>query len=114
MNMGSLSFEEFADFVRSQCGISRKKKITPESKFEDDLGVTGDDGVDLLRATERRFDIQLSDAEHGYRPTFDLGPDEFLFHSEGWFPTPGSVREFKVGDLYGAVLKNLKTGINAL
>ena len=105
MNMSSLSFEDFADFIRSQCGISQKKKITPESKFEDDLGVTGDDGVDLLRATEERFGVRLLDAGHGYRRTFDLGPDEFLFNSEGWFPTPGSVREFKVGDLYSAVVK---------
>ena len=88
MNMSSLSFEDFADFIRSQCGISQKKKITPESKFEDDLGVTGDDGVDLLRATEERFGVRLLDAGHGYRRTFDLGPDEFLFNSEGWFPTP--------------------------
>jgi len=108
--MGSPSFEEFADFVRSQCGVSRRKNITSESTFEKDLGITGDDGVDLLRATEKRFDVRLSDAEHGYRTTFDLGPNEFLFHSEGWFPWPGSVREFKVGDLFDAVLKSQSRG----
>lgn len=98
--MDTLSFAEFADFIRSQCGVSRKKNITPESKFEDDLGITGDDGVDLLKTTEKRFSIKLSDTEHGYRKTFDLGPNEFLFNSEGWFRLPVSVREFKVGDLY--------------
>ncbi len=108
--MGNLSFEEFADFIRSECGISRKRNITPESTFEDDLGITGDDGADLLEATEKRFDVQLSDAEHGYRRTFDLGPDEFLFHSESWFRARGSVREFKVGDLYRAVLKSQNLG----
>jgi acyl carrier protein len=56
-NMGSPSFAEFADFIRSQCGVSAKKNITPASKFEDDLGITGDDGVDLLKATEKRFDV---------------------------------------------------------
>jgi acyl carrier protein len=106
MHMSTLPFEDFADFIRSQCAISRKKTITAESKFEGDLGVTGDNGVDLLRATEKRFGVQLSDADHGYRSTFDLGPNEVLFHSEGWFPTQGSVREFKVGDLYRAVLKS--------
>lgn len=31
------SFDEFAEFVRDWAGISRKKKICVESKFEDDL-----------------------------------------------------------------------------
>ena len=70
------SFEQFADFIRVQCGVSAKKNITAESKFEDDLGITGDDGYDLLKATEKRFDVRLSDAEHGYSHTFDLGPGE--------------------------------------
>ena len=108
--MGSLSFEEFADFIRSQCGFSRKKNITLECRFEDDLGVTGDDGADLLKATEKHFKVELSDAEHGYRKTFDLGPDEFLFNSEGLFRLPVSVREFKVGDLYQAVRKAQNKG----
>jgi len=25
-----MSFKEFADFIRSECGISRKKSMTPE------------------------------------------------------------------------------------
>jgi acyl carrier protein len=108
--MNSLSFPEFADFIRSHCAISAKKDITPESRFEDDLGVTGDDGVDLLKATEMRFGVQLSNAKSGYRETFDLAKDEFLFNSEGWFRFPGSVREFKVGDLYHAVRKAQKSG----
>ncbi|HEX6802135.1 MAG TPA: DUF1493 family protein [Terriglobales bacterium] len=109
--MGSLSFEEFVDFIRSQCGISQKKTITLESRFEDDLGVMGDDGDDLLKATEKHFNVQLSDAEHGYRKTFDLGPNEFLFQGEGLFNYEGSVREFTVGDLYRAV-QNASTDIS--
>jgi len=99
------SFEQFADFIRVQCGVSAKKNITAESKFEDDLGITGDDGYDLLKATEKRFDVRLSDAEHGYSHTFDLGPGEILFQGEGLFNYYGSVREFTVGDLYRAVRK---------
>lgn len=41
------SFEEFVAFIRDWAGISRKK-ITPETLFEDDLGITGDDGCELL------------------------------------------------------------------
>ena len=59
MRMDTLSFAEFADFIRSQCGVSAKKTITHESKFEDELGITGDDGVDLLKATEKRFNVPV-------------------------------------------------------
>lgn len=112
--MESLSFDDFADFIRQWAKLSRKKEITPETHFEDGLGITGDDGCDLLEATEKRFKITLSSAEHGYRKTFNLGPNEFLFHPEGFEPslpdllslagrpTP-LVITFTVGQLYKAV-----------
>jgi hypothetical protein len=46
-------FAEFARSIRVQCGLSAKQSITPESKFEDDLGVIGDDGYDLLKSDEK-------------------------------------------------------------
>ena len=108
--MGTLSFADFADFIRSQCGIQQKKSITLESKFEDDLGVTGDDGLDLLKATEKHFNVNLSDSEQGYSRTFDLAPNELLFQGEGLFNYHGSVREFTVGELYRAVRKAQNAG----
>jgi hypothetical protein len=51
--MKDLPFDQFADFVREWGGLSRKKKIAPESEFEADLGITGDDGCDLLEARRR-------------------------------------------------------------
>lgn len=106
----TLSFEEFADFIRQWGRRSRKVRIVPETEFERDLGITGDDGCDLLKATEQRFKVALSSEEHGYRKTFNLGPDEFLFHSEGWpdlstlFGRPQPiVVSFTVGRLYDAV-----------
>ncbi len=82
--MKTLSFDEFAEFVRECHGLSRKKQIAPETKFEDDLGITGDDGADLLEATEKRFNVSLCSKEHGCRETFNLGPNEYLFHPEGF------------------------------
>ena len=113
------SFEEFAAFIRDWAGIPRTK-IAPETLFEDDLGITGDDGCELLEATERHFGVCLSSPEDGYRRTFDLAPHECLFHGEGmgwgganviglFRPSlPPSVRAFKVGDLFEAV-KNAPT-----
>ncbi|MGA9672934.1 MAG: DUF1493 family protein [Terracidiphilus sp.] len=115
--MGSLPFEQFADFIRESCQISQKRRIAPETQFERDLGVTGDDGVELLEATEKRFNIRLATEEDGLRKTFNLGPNEYLFNSEGFGlfpfrsfsifgrnPTP-TVRAFTVGELHDAVLK---------
>ena len=46
-------------------GCSVRKKILPETQFERDLGLTGDDGDDLLEATEKRFQVRLGNEEQG-------------------------------------------------
>jgi acyl carrier protein len=114
--MEDLSFDQFADFVREWRRLSRKRKIEPESEFEADLGITGDDGIDLLSATERRFDIRLCSEEHGFRETFNLGSNEFLFHSEGFGPDVPTlvgrpspmITAFNVGELYRAVQEAMR------
>ena len=114
--MKSVSFGEFADFVRDWGAFSKNKQIDPETQFDRDLGITGDDGSDLLIATEKRFGVGLSTAEDGYRKTFNLGTHEYLFNSEGFGVVPelvsifstSTVRAFTVGELYGAVKKALE------
>jgi len=111
------SFEELADFIREWRGISRKKSIVRETQFERDLGITGDDGGELLQVTEKQFNVTLASDEDGYRKTFNLGPSEYLFHSEGFGPFPfellsilspaPTVRAFSAGELYDAVVKEL-------
>ena len=112
----SLTFDEFARFIRQYWAVPARKGITPETRFERDLGLTGDDGDDLLLATEKQFGVALCSDETGVRETFNLEPSEFLFHSEGLelFPFEMTslfgtaahfVREFTVGELYEAVRK---------
>jgi hypothetical protein len=106
------SFDQFSAFVREFSQIPRKTAITTSTRFEKDLGITGDDGTDLLEATEKRFGVELGSEAHGKRPSFNLGVDEYLFHGEG-FDLFGfvrrlrgngrTVREFTVGELYNAV-----------
>ncbi len=118
LERGTPSFEQLADFIREWARIPRRKPITPETLFEDDLGIAGDDGCELLEATEKHFRVCLSSPEEGYRRTFDLAPHEFLFHSEGlgwdWseivslFRTSAmspSIRASRVGDLFQAIKK---------
>jgi hypothetical protein len=105
-----------ADFVREWAAIPTRKPIVPETLFEDDLGITGDDGGELLEAAGKHFGVCLSSPEEGYRRTFDLAPHEFLFHSEGpvWglsditgvfrpSAIPASIRAFSVGDLFETI-----------
>lgn len=119
-----LTFEQLAEFIRESSGISQRKAIAPETQFERDLGITGDDGCELLEAVEEHFATPLHTEEDGYREIFSLGANEYLFHSEGGFlPLFNSqpiitlfgsessqfgsenVRAFTVGDLYNALQK---------
>ena len=42
--MDDLTFDEFADFIREYWQVPDRKRISPETQFERDLGLTGDDG----------------------------------------------------------------------
>jgi acyl carrier protein len=119
--MDEISFDEFASFIREWSSISHKKLITFETQFEFDLGITGDDGADLLEAVEKRFDISLI-TEEGFREKFKLAPDEYLFHAEGGPSLFGrlfevqtifgngspTVKAFTVGELYVVVQEAVK------
>lgn len=112
-----LTFDEFAAWLREYRHIKFVKVISPETQFERDLGLTGDDGDDLLRATEKKFQVRLGNEKTGVRETFNLQPNEYLFNSEGWGPSPAEiislfskssatvVRNFTVGELFEAVRK---------
>ena len=101
------TFDDVADFVREWARVPAKRQIEPETQFERDLGITGDDGSELLDAAQKKFGADLAPE------TFGLGPNEYLFNSEGFelgaafvtlFTNP-SVRDFTVGELYQAVVK---------
>jgi hypothetical protein len=117
----SPTFDEFAAFIREYWSVSDRKAIALETRFERDLGLAGDDGNDLLEATEKRFGVTLCFDDTGVRETFNLGPNEYLFHSEGigfdgvspslLFSRGAAitVREFTVGDLFSAVRRARKS-----
>jgi hypothetical protein len=116
--MEDLTFEQFAQFIREYWHVSRRKPIGPETQFERDLGLMGDDGDDLLEEVAKRYEIEFTEE------TFDLKPNEQLFHDEASVlflgplamknllsldPSPDAreIRPFTVGELYKAVLKEL-------
>ena len=117
-NGTSPNFEDVADFVRRWALVPAKQTITLHTQFERDLGITGDDGGELLQAAQEHFKVDLADGGNGYRKIFDLGDNEYLFNSEGFSIGSGgtdmitlftntspSVRAFTVGELCEAIGK---------
>jgi hypothetical protein len=112
--METPSFDELAVFIRKWAMLPSDERIAPDTQFERDLGITGDDGGRLLHAIETHFDAQLATDEDGYRKTFDLKKNEFLFNSEAFplwellpFVRQSTVREFTVGELHTALEKSI-------
>jgi acyl carrier protein len=114
------TFNDVAEFVRDWARLPAKKQITPDTQFERDLGITGDDGDELLQAAQKRFKVNFTDGDNGVRTIFKLGPNEYLFNSEGFpspfggggiitlFSTPDTnftVRAFTIGELCVAIQK---------
>ena len=113
--MKTPSFEELAAFIRKWAMLPSDERITPETQFERDLGITGDDGGELLHAIETHFNAQLATEEDGYRKTFGLEENEYLFNSEGFplwellpFVKQSTVRVFTVGELHAAIEKAVR------
>lgn len=54
--------ERVTDIVVEQLGLDRDK-VTPSSKFVDDLGADSLDTVELVMALEEEFEIEIPDEE---------------------------------------------------
>ncbi|NJN23412.1 MAG: DUF1493 family protein [Acaryochloridaceae cyanobacterium RL_2_7] len=78
-----ISFEEVADVVGEFVRSCKSYTITPNTRLEHDLGVTGDDGIELLVHVAETFHVELSDPDSGYQKAFALKSNEVLFQSEG-------------------------------
>ena len=99
--------EDVISFVRET--THSRRTITAGTQIERDLGVTGDDGDDLLAAAEDRFGVPLA---------FELKPNEHLFGPEGFglfgIPTLSrwrrrqprpAYRDLSVAELHKAILR---------
>ncbi len=81
--MNEVSIDDLITLICAHQGVSSKTKITIETRLEEDLGITGDDGCELLEEIQRRFSVSFAGADGSLRAAFQLEKDEYLFHSEG-------------------------------
>ena len=54
-------FDKVKKIVAEQLSVDDTAKITPQSKFMDDLGADSLDTVELVMALEEEFDIEIPD-----------------------------------------------------
>jgi acyl carrier protein len=54
-------FDKVKNIVAEQLSVEDKTKITPQSKFMEDLGADSLDTVELVMALEEEFDIEIPD-----------------------------------------------------
>jgi len=62
--------DALVDFLIQELRVSATR-LTPTTTLGRDLGVDGDDGVELIQAYGRRFDVDLSD----FRPSQHFGAE---------------------------------------
>jgi len=88
-------------FVRERSRIPTRVPIDGHTRLDADLGVTGDDGDELLRDVASHYQVALSNKTSGYRDAFELGADEYLFNREG-------VSLFGIGSLICWILRGFR------
>ncbi|WP_147199934.1 hypothetical protein [Pantoea sp. CCBC3-3-1] len=92
--------------------------VHEQTLLEADLGITGDDGVELIEAAEKIFRVDFCSTEQSFSTIFSLKENEYLFNSEGldllgicrlfdWIrgiPRP-VIRDLSVGQLHRALVE---------
>ncbi|HAU5564083.1 TPA: hypothetical protein JD264_09775 [Serratia fonticola] len=64
--------EEVIEFVREFSG-DHKSVITEHTRLGADLGITGDDGVELLEEAEKRFEVSCVTEERSFQEICKIG-----------------------------------------
>jgi len=116
--IGTVTLEEVIACIRESQGIKEARSITDTTLLERDLGITGDDGIELLEGLQKQFGVSFSGSDGTLREAFGLKKDEYLFHSEGFslllmianfFGCPiEKVKPISVGQLHRVILKRTK------
>jgi hypothetical protein len=111
----NLNLENLISLIREFHCIPDKTEINETTLLEDDLGITGDDGCELLEEIEKAFSLSFTGKDGSLRKFFDLEENQFLFHGEGvdlfgifsfiFGKKPENVKPISVGDLLAGSIK---------
>jgi hypothetical protein len=92
-----IRFEKVVSFIREQT-VEYERHIDAVTLIENDLGVTGDEAVELIKSFAKEFNVYISGFEYAK-----------YFHPEpGFFTVAKTIEPLTVGDLYDSLgLKKL-------
>ncbi|WP_052127540.1 DUF1493 family protein [Enterobacter cancerogenus] len=71
------TLEEVIEFVHEFSG-DHKSVITEHTLLDADLGITGDDGVELLEDAEKKFGVSFVTEERSFQKIFEIGEVDIM------------------------------------
>ena len=102
--------------IRDFHGIPESVSIEANTKLEKELGITGDDGVELIEFLQDKMKLSFIGTDGTLSEAFDLSKNECLFNSEGFslnfFSKKEKVKEIQVKDILLAVQRVNKNNGN--
>lgn len=105
----NINLNMIIELIREFRGIPTSEIINAETTLEDDLGITGDDGVELIDFIQNEAGISFVGPDGTLRDAFNLEEDEYLFNSEGFslnfYDKKEKVKDISVHDLLLALNK---------
>ena len=84
--------KDLENFVREEIG-EFKIEMFKNTLIEDDLGVTGNEAIDLIKKFSARFNVDIS----------HFKPDQYFYPEPGIFSKFENVKPLKLGDLENAI-----------
>jgi len=116
------SLDEVIWIIRDIGSFSEKDEVGPSSTIQEDLGLEGDDGWEILETIWERFGLRYPENEEEFEGAFGIEPGQILFLPEGslFAPSPEIItlfgphphhlktrrqRVITVAELYAAVLR---------
>lgn len=85
--------EQLIQFIREEIG-EFKKRIDSFTQIEDDLGVTGDEAIELIQKISKKFNIDIS--EFDYKKYFHPEPN--------FLTTYGNIKPLTIHDIETSIV----------
>ena len=104
--------EEVISFIREWLGCS-EKNLSLDTRIGQDLGVDGDDAIELLEEYSRRFSVDLSEFQYNdyFGPEAALNPFYLIYHLFIWLTKNRTIlKPLYIRDLVEGAKKKILEG----
>ena len=100
--MELLSFDSFADFISAYLSV-RRNRISMNTRIGEDLGIDGDDGIELMRDYSIKYSVDISSFDY----SLYFGPEGCnpFIAIPYWLGLLPKLKTMTVGDLYNGAIE---------